>query len=91
MESNIHNRVAGARKAGRPIGSKSEPLPEPVEIVEIPQPPLTGIRCPSCGRSMVPRKDKTVPPSKCYAHCSLCAARLVLTHDGNKYVSVRRI
>ena len=91
MQDNIQNRTADVRGRGRPPKSIPTPLPEPVENIEVPQKPLPGITCPCCGRGMVPRRDR-VQENKCYARCSLCDGRMVLTFENSgKYVSVRRL
>ncbi len=91
MEHNPENRMAAPKNRGRPIPSTTTPLPEPVQHVDVPQGPLAGIICPCCGRGMVPRRDRT-QESKCYARCTLCSGRMLLTFrpDG-RYDQVRRV
>jgi hypothetical protein len=94
MEESLNDRMAqpGRRRGPQP-GQSVTPLPmiQPAEVVEIPQPSLTGIRCPGCGRSMVPRRDRTEGTAKCYARCTLCPARMVLTFADGLPATVRLI
>jgi hypothetical protein len=90
MHDQNADRMAASRRRAPPVSATPTPLPQPAEVVEIPQAPLTGIRCPACGKGMVPRRDAT-NGGKVYAHCTLCAARLALTFDGNRPVTVRLV
>lgn len=89
MEDPHFNRQASPRRRGPQPGQQTTPLPEPAEVVDIPQPPLTGIRCPACGRAMMPRRDRVESAAKCYASCTLCGARLVLTYTDGRPATVR--
>lgn len=92
MDESTDNRMAlPPRRRGPQPGSSITPLPQPAEVVEIPQAPLTGIRCPGCGRSMVPRRDRVEGAAKCYAHCTLCGARMALTFAHGTPSTVRLI
>jgi hypothetical protein len=86
MEQNPTNRMA--RKRGRPpkYGPDSA---QPVQVEHVPQPPAVGIRCPACGRSMVPRGRNLVQPTGCYASCALCGARLWLAFADQRISAVR--
>ncbi len=65
-------------------------VPQPVEAVEIPQPPEMGIRCPGCARAIKPRRERT-DGRKYYVSCPICLARMVLTIDGGQFTHVRLI
>lgn len=81
MQESHPDRMAAPRRRGPPSKFELEtPLPQPAKVVEIPQPPLSGLRCPNthCARDMVPRRDAT-SGGKTYAHCSFCGARFVMT------------
>ncbi|MBA3589961.1 hypothetical protein [Methylibium sp.] len=68
------------------------PLPMAAEVVDVPSPPQVGIRCPKCGRGMVPRRVATTPMDpRVYAACTLCAARLVLTYRADGVPATVRI
>lgn len=92
LQDNIQNRMTDVPRRGRPpkVPGLPEQKSEPAVNVEVPQPPLPGIKCPQCGRAMVPRRDR-IQGSKCCATCVLCGRRLVLTYENGKYVSVRKI
>lgn len=96
MDDNLNDRMAQTRKRGRPpkhgVGAQLDrPIddqPQPVHRVEI---PIVGIRCPGCGRSMVPRRDR-VQDGKAYAHCTLCGVRLLMSLDDlGRPAFVRRV
>ena len=78
------DRMASTRRRGPQAKDLLTPLPipQPAEVVDVPQPPLTGIRCPGCGRGMVPRRDGS-NGAKCYAQCTLCGVRMVLTFSAD--------
>lgn len=89
MDNDHPDRMAAARKRGPPIGPQLTPPPEPAEIVEIPQPSKSGLRCRSCGVTMIPRRDRVESAAKCYATCSRCPQRMVLTFDKGRISTVR--
>jgi hypothetical protein len=92
MEEPTTNRMEiPPRRRGPQPGQTTTPIPQPAEVVEIPQPALIGLRCPSCGRHMVPRRDRTEGAAKCYARCSLCPARMVITFVDGKPSTVRLV
>lgn len=92
MENDLADRMSPPPRRRGPLpGQTTTPLPQPAEVVEIPQPPLQGIRCPACGRHMVPRRDRTEGAAKCYARCTLCPARMVITFMDGKPATVRLV
>lgn len=79
------NRMADELTRTPPPADSPPVLPTcaaPAEVIEFPRAPLVGIRCPACGRGMVPRRYATEGP-KTYAACTLCPARLCLTFDAD--------
>jgi hypothetical protein len=91
MEESIDNRMAiPPRRRGPQPGQSPTPLPQPAEVVEVPQPALKGIRCPGCGRGMVPRRTAT-NGGKVYAACTLCGCGIVLTYSGKDPATVRLV
>ncbi len=90
MDDQYADRMATPRRRGPVASTTPTPLPQAAEEVEIPQPPLKGIRCPGCGRGMVPRRTAT-NGGKVYAACALCGVGLVLTFDGPRPATVRLV
>ncbi len=89
MDENLPNRMAPPpRRRGPSPSTTPTPLPQAAEHVDVPQPPLAGLRCPACGRGMVPRRRAT-NGGKVYATCALCGVNLVLTFDGERAATVR--
>lgn len=66
------------------------PVPQPAELVDIEQPKLTGIRCPGCGRGMVPRRYGS-HEAGIYGSCTLCPARMVMTFDSAGAIKTVRL
>lgn len=93
MHESHSDRMANPRRRGTGFGPTATPLPQKAEVVEIPQPPLTGITCPNphCRCDMVPRRDRVEGAAKCYAHCTRCGARMVLTFADGKPATVRLV
>lgn len=83
---NHSDRMAITRRRGPPSRlemATPPPMPLPAEVVDIPQPPLRGIRPPCCGRAMVPRRTGGAD-GKTYASCTFCGAALAMTFDGDR-------
>lgn len=100
MEKKIANRMEippsnrgrpAQRTYGETPGELDRDTPRPIEPVEIPQPPITGMRCLACGRGMIPRRLRQSGEGIVYACCSLCGANLALTIQGNAYTHVRLV
>ena len=69
METHLNNRGNGPKR-GRPP-KESAPAPAPLEAVQV---AVTGVRCPCCGRGMVPKRINA-PTGQDYQRCTLCGGR----------------
>lgn len=85
------NRMATPRKRG-PVAQRDLMTPPPgaipAEVVDVPQPAVPGIRCPGCGRAMVPRRYGGTGEAP-YVTCTLCPARMSLTVKDGRAMTVR--
>ena len=84
MQNNYHKRVETAQKRGRP--QKSEEPPQTQEPV-LGHVQVLGIRCPGCGRAIIPKTEYTWQTSEgkrtacCCPHCPRDKGRFVLEAD----------
>jgi predicted RNA-binding Zn-ribbon protein involved in translation (DUF1610 family) len=81
-----------SRKNDKPENDKPEEpsaAAESVEVIHV----ESGLRCPACGRDMVPRVRRTRPAKRQReADCTLCGADLLITYqpDGSPLTARRR-
>jgi hypothetical protein len=85
MKNPPHNRMTPPpeNRRGRPSSEALAASPaKPVEPVDIPQPPLQGIRNPPCcGVAMAPRARRLVEGNRYRVQCSACGRWLSVVYD----------
>ncbi len=95
MNNDTPNRMASTRKrsptdepeATAPVDQPPAPIDGSVEI---PQPPLNGVRCVGCGVDVLPKRDSQRGP-KSYGTCPRCGARMLLLLKDGKWIPGRLV
>jgi len=84
VEDNTENRMATARKRGRPTNAEvaARAAPVPVEEVTVQLPPLKGFNCPCCGKGIVPRIIGTKDLAR-YAICPHSGRQIIMRYNAN--------
>ncbi len=81
MEDPI-NRMVTQRKRGRPSLAEKPVDAMPVVVTAPNLPPMLGVRCPSCGRGIVPRITHTAGMER-YCNCPLCGKRMRVSYSND--------